>query len=156
MVPFWVLQKNCSLFTPPRNRGGVIFLLQFVCLSVSVCVCVSVNKIAAERMHQFGCGFRWIVAYCTGSNPIEIGDLGSKVKVTVTQYPFFLHSSLLTSLLFISALLYLIKLKFSMPLRYAICRFVFEFYKKKKLMVDESTFVSIYLLVGYRYRVRGI
>ena len=24
-----------------------------------------------------------------GSDPIEIGDLGSKVKATVTQYPFF-------------------------------------------------------------------
>ena len=52
----------CSSFTPPRNCGGVIFLLQFVCLSVCVsvcvCVCVSVNKISAKRMHQFGCGFR--------------------------------------------------------------------------------------------------
>ena len=28
------------VFTPPRNRGGVIFLLQFVCLSVNVCVCL--------------------------------------------------------------------------------------------------------------------
>ena len=26
-----------------------------------------------------------MAAYCTGSNPIEIGDLGSKVKVTVTE-----------------------------------------------------------------------
>ena len=26
-------------FTPPRNRGGVIFSLQFVCVSVCVCVC---------------------------------------------------------------------------------------------------------------------
>ena len=50
-----------------------------------------------------------MVVYCTGSNPIEIGDLGSKVKVTVTQYPFFLHNFLLTCLLYISALLCLIK-----------------------------------------------
>ena len=28
--------QGTSIFTPPRNRGGVIFLLQFVCL----CVCV--------------------------------------------------------------------------------------------------------------------
>ena len=37
------------LITPPQNRGGVIFLLKFVCLSVCVCVCVcvSVNKIPA-------------------------------------------------------------------------------------------------------------
>ena len=52
----------CCFFTPPRNRGGVIFLLQFVCLSVCVWVCVfvcvSVNKIPAERMHWFGRGFR--------------------------------------------------------------------------------------------------
>ena len=33
--------------TPPRNRWGVIFLLQ------SVCVCVSMNKILDERLHQF-------------------------------------------------------------------------------------------------------
>ena len=26
-----------------------------------------------------------MAANCTGSNPIEIGDLGSKVKVTVTE-----------------------------------------------------------------------
>ena len=29
------------LVTPPRNRGGVIFSLQFVCVSVCLCVCVS-------------------------------------------------------------------------------------------------------------------
>ena len=57
-----------------------------------------------------------MVAYRFGSDPIEIGDLGSKVKVTVVQYPFFLHNSLLTFLLYISALVCLIKLKFGMPL----------------------------------------
>ena len=29
-----------------------------------------------------------MLAYYTGSNPIEIGDLGSKVKVTVTENVF--------------------------------------------------------------------
>ena len=28
-----------GFFTPPRNRGGVIFSLQFVCVSVCLCVC---------------------------------------------------------------------------------------------------------------------
>ena len=69
-----------------------------------------------------------MVAYNTGSDPIEIGDLGSKVKVTVAQYPFFLLNSLLTSLQYISALLCLLTLKFSMPLRYILCRFVVEFH----------------------------
>ena len=26
-----------------------------------------------------------MIAYCTGSSPIEMGDIGSKVKVTVTE-----------------------------------------------------------------------
>ena len=36
-------------FTPPQNRDGVIFSLKIV----SVCVCLSVNTILAELMHQF-------------------------------------------------------------------------------------------------------
>ena len=39
-----------------------------------------------------------MVAYCTGSNPVEIDDLELKVKVTVKSYPCFLHNSLFTSL----------------------------------------------------------
>ena len=80
-----------------------------------------------------------MVAYNTGSVTIEIGDLGSKVKVTVTQYPFFLYNSLLTSLLmYMSALLQLIELKFGMPLRYALHRSVFEFHKNQ---VDDDVIV---------------
>ena len=60
-------------FTPPRNRGGGIFSLQFVCVSVCVSVCPAllVNKIPAERMNRFGRDFRKMVASHTGSNPIE-------------------------------------------------------------------------------------
>ena len=74
-----------AIFTPPRNRGGVIFSLQFVC--VSVCVSgILVNKIPAERMHRpiwtrfslNGCLQHWLGTYWNG-------DLGSKVKVTVTE-----------------------------------------------------------------------
>ena len=69
-----------AMITPPRDRGGVIFSLQFdsvcvcVCLSICLSVSLSVNKIPAERMHRFRLGFRQMVAYCIGSNPIEIGD----------------------------------------------------------------------------------
>ena len=37
----------CLFVTPPRNRGGVIFSLQFVCVCVCVClsVCLSVCPI---------------------------------------------------------------------------------------------------------------
>ena len=73
-----------NFYTSTKSWRGYIFT------SVCLCVCVSVsgflvNKIPAERMHRFGRGFRKMVAYNTGSNPIEIGDLGSKVKVTVTE-----------------------------------------------------------------------
>ena len=80
-----------------------------------------------------------MAAYHTGSNPIEIGDLGSKVKVTGTQYPFFLHHSMLTALLYISILLCLIKLKFCM-LSYALCRSVVEFHKNQ--MGDDGIVTS--------------
>ena len=53
-----------------------------------------------------------MVAYCTSSDPIEIDDLRSNVKVTVLQNHFFLHIFLLTCL--ISALLCLIKIKFGL------------------------------------------
>ena len=35
--------KGNRFVTPPRNRGGVIFSLQFVCVFVYLCVCVSVS-----------------------------------------------------------------------------------------------------------------
>ena len=53
-----------------------------------------------------------MAAYRTGSNLFVIGDFGSKVKVTVTYYPFFLHNYLLG----ISALLCPIIIKFNMSL----------------------------------------
>ena len=38
----WLPTYYSFIFTPPQNRGGVIFLLQFVCVFVCVCVCVCV------------------------------------------------------------------------------------------------------------------
>ena len=80
-----------------------------------------------------------VFAYCTDSDPIEVGDLGSKVKVTVTQYQFFFFITLLNSPLYTSALLSLIKLKFGMLRRYALGRFVCEFHKKIKIVIAEVT-----------------
>ena len=61
-----------------------------LCLCVCVCVCVcvypSVNKMPIERTHRFERGIRLTVAYSFCSDPIEIGDLGFKVKITVTEY----------------------------------------------------------------------
>ena len=50
---YGTIEGDISIFliivTPPRNRGGVIFLLQFVCLSVCVWVCVFVCVCVCEQ-----------------------------------------------------------------------------------------------------------
>ena len=103
--------------TPPRNRRGVKFSLQFVC--VCLCVCMSVSdKVQAysliwTRFSLNGCLLHWLKSSW-------IGKLWLKVKVTVTQCRFFFHNSLLNILRWISALLYPIKIKFGMLLRYAL------------------------------------
>ena len=61
------------VITPPRNRGGVIFSLRFSCEQNS-------SRTDAPIWTQFSLHF----FYYIGSKPIEIGDLGSKFKVTVT------------------------------------------------------------------------
>ena len=58
-------------------------------------------------------------AYRTGSDLIEIGDLGSKVKVTVTLNPFF-FMTFVNFPTCISALLCPIEMEFGMSVRYAL------------------------------------
>ena len=64
--------------------------LYFHC-SMSLCLCISLS-ISEQNSSRtdFGHGFRYIVVYCTCSGLIEIGDLGSKFQVIVTQI-HFLH-----------------------------------------------------------------
>ena len=45
-IKAYVFKQEVNFFTPPQNRGGVIFSLQFVCLCV--CPALFVNKIPAE------------------------------------------------------------------------------------------------------------
>ena len=46
---------SVTVFTPPWNRGGVLFLLQFVCLCVCVClsVCLSVRLLTKCRLNCY-------------------------------------------------------------------------------------------------------
>ena len=72
--------KKESIFTPPCNRGGVIFSLKFVCVSVCVCMCVCLSvcmcvRISCEqissrtdapigtRFSLKGCFLHWLEPY---------------------------------------------------------------------------------------------
>ena len=73
-------------FTPPRNHGGIIFSLQFVCVCVSVCVAVRLNSCEKNssrtdeqiwtRFSLNGCLEHWLKPY---------GNWWPWVKVTVTE-----------------------------------------------------------------------
>ena len=52
-----------------------------LCVCLSVGPALLVNKIPAEQKDLNAVFAKWLL---TGSNTIEIGDLGLKVKVTVT------------------------------------------------------------------------
>ena len=81
-----------------------------------------------------------MAACCTGLDLIEISDLWSKVKVTMALYPFFLHNSLLTSIL--SALSCPIsRLKWNVVrcLDRPFGRFVFEF---NKIRIGDDVIVT--------------
>ena len=104
-------------YTSTKLWRGYIFTAACLCVCLSVCVCVSGNSCEQNYGRTdapIWTRFSLNGSLATGSNPIEIGDLWSKVKVTVAQNSFFLHNSLLISLLYISALVYLINMKFSM------------------------------------------
>ena len=109
------------VYTSTKSWRGYIFTAVCLCVCVSVClsvcVCVCVWLFSCEQNSSRTDAPIWTRFSLNGcSDPIEISDLGSKVKVTVAQYSFFLHNSLLTSLQYISALVCLINLKFGIPL----------------------------------------
>ena len=73
---------HSPIVTPPRNRGGVIFSLQFVCVCVCVCVCLCVyptllvNKIPAERMLRFGRNFTKSLLLALAQTLLNLVTLG--------------------------------------------------------------------------------
>ena len=74
------------------------------------------------RFSLIGCLLHWLEPYWNGWPWVKGQGHSDVISI-------FLHDSLLTSLLTISALLCPIKMKFSLSLRYALGRFVFEFDK---------------------------
>ena len=137
MLDIHSCQKMFHLrFTPLLNTWllhlrkiveGLYFHYSLSCVCVSLSVCLSVNTIPAERMHWFWRSFHLMVANRTGSNPLVTLSQRSWSQWCI-DIPFFLHNSLLTSLLCISGLWCPIKIELGMSLRYALGRFVLEFH----------------------------
>ena len=79
------------IYTKSR-KGYILFSLQFVWSAVCVFVCVSGS--ACEQNSSRTDEQIWTQFSRNGcfshSKPVKLGDLGSKVKVIVTQYPFFI------------------------------------------------------------------
>ena len=69
-----------------------------------------------------------MVAYCIG---LKLVTLGQRSKSRWNNIHFFLHNSLITSLLCISALLCPVIMKFGMSLRYTLGWFVVKFHKNR-------------------------
>ena len=137
----------CSLFfTPPRNRGGVIFLLQFVCVSVCLSVCVCARLFFCEqnssrmdtpiwtRFSQNNCFLHWLGPYWILWPWVKGQGHNDVISI-------FIHYSLLTSLPCISTLFRLIKMKFDMSLRYTLGRFVFKFHK---IRMEDDVIITSY------------
>ena len=126
---------KATIFIPPRNRGGVIFSLQFFCVSVClgvcvcVCVCLCVRHFLWTKLQPNGCTdldavfVKWLLL-ALAQTLLNLVTLSQWSRSQWRNTHFFLHNSLLTSLPCISALLCLIKMKFGMSLRYTFGRFV--------------------------------
>ena len=91
-----------------------------------------VNKIQAKRMHRLDAVFAKRLL-----TTLKSLTLDQRSRPQWLNIHFFLHNSLLTSLLYISTFLSLIKLKSGLSLRYALFRFVVEFHKNQ--MGDDVT-----------------
>ena len=128
---FRIKFNNCFLYCYTSTKSWTGYILIAICL----CVCVSVQLNSCEqnssrtdesiwtRFSLYGCLEHWPKPYWNWW--LWVKGQGHSDSISI-----FLHNSLLISLQYISALLRLIKLIFSMPFRYALCRSVVEFHNK--------------------------
>ena len=132
------------IVTPPRNRGGVIFSLQFVCVCVSVCLWVSstCEKNSSRTSEPIWTRFSLNCCLPHWLEPYRNWWPWVKFQGHSDVIPICLYNSLLTSLLCISALLCSIKMKIGRPMslcRYTLGRFVFKFHKNR---IDDDVIVT--------------
>ena len=110
-------------------------------LSVCLSVCLCVRLCLRTKFQPNGCTdleavFVKRLLRILAQTLLKLVILGQRLRFTVAKDSFFLHNSLSTSLLCISALLWAIKLKFGMLLRHTHGRFVFKSYKNRHCDVN--------------------
>ena len=108
-----------------KSWRGYIFIAVCLCVCLPVCLSVCVwlflcTKFQPNRCTDLDAVFAKRLPSTLAQTLSKLGQR-SKVKVTVGQYPFFIHKSLLISLLCISTFLCLITMKFGTSLRYTLC-----------------------------------
>ena len=124
------LKQEHLFVTPPQNRKGVIFLLQFVCVCVSVCLCV--RHFLWTKFQPNGCidldavFAKWLLTALAQIllNSVTLGQrsrlqwrnirFSSQFSV---NFPTFYLSSLMSD-----------QNEIWKSLRYALCIFAFEFH----------------------------
>ena len=84
-----------SFFTPPRNRGGVIFSLQFVyvCVCLSVCPALLVNKFQPNGWTDLDAIFaKWLLPALTWTllNLVTLHSQRSRSRWCNTQFFFII------------------------------------------------------------------
>ena len=110
----------------------------FVCVPVYLFVCVSVRLCLWTKFQSNECTDLNVVFAKQVLSTLKLLILGQRSKSQWLTTHFFLHNSLLASLLYISPLLSLIKLKFGMPLWYALADLYLNFTKTKWVMMSLS------------------
>ena len=115
---------NC--YTSTKSWRGYISL-QFVCVYVYVCVCVCERvwkKFQPNGCTNFDASFAQCLHTTLAQTLFQLVTLSQRSR----SISFFLNNSLLTSLLYFSALLCTIKMKIGMSLRYALSRLAIDFH----------------------------
>ena len=90
-------------YTFMKSWKGYIFTP--VCLCVCLSVCQWKNSSQKDALILTWLSLNDCLQHALAWTLLKFGDLWSKVKVKVTQYPFSLHNSLITSLQQICAIL---------------------------------------------------
>ena len=121
----------------------------YMCVCLCLFVCLSVSRQNSSRTDtliwtQFSlntCLLHWLAPYWNRCPLVKVQGHMNSDAISFS----LLHNSQIPSLLWISVLLYPIKMKCCMYMTYALSRFAFEFHKKIKWVMSSLWHHLIFL-----------